>query len=137
MTNKLSLSSIFGIIVTTIGALLGLFLVEVMKDIHTDHYKNEELLVLTSIFAGMSLFIITGIGLMFKMRWARIIVLSILYFSLVVLTIVMIIVFFIDGVSRFEQMIVTTGMSVFAYTFLICSIILFNHQIVKKEFGIS
>jgi len=135
--NRLPLSTILGFIVSIIGGLIGIALIEIMDNSRSGGLKNEEMAIMTSTFFGMLLFLFTGIGLILQKKWARIIALSIIYFCLITLTIVFLVGLIFERPNRLEEAVIIFSMFMFAYSFLICTLILLNHRVVKEEFGIS
>lgn len=133
LKNKISLCALLGTNVTVFGFFL-MCVVLVLNEEAGNHIDNEEMLGMaaTTVFGGA--FMLSGIGLSFRQKWARIVI---NVFSIVVLVILMMTTYFLfweDGVPRqWKNRIPVVSMFVFMYVAISGLFLILNNEKISEE----
>ena len=133
--NSIPLSSILGGFILSLSFLAGCFVFLLIYEIENDEPDNS-LLIILGIFAFLCLLLaVTGMGLIWKARWARIVLLVFFYLGLIGWTGGLSFALYENGLPyRWGQMLALVTFSIFFYVIFMAGILLLNNKAFKDEF---
>jgi len=134
--NKVPLSTILGWFILALSFLAGCLVLTLSYEFERNN-SDTSLLIILGIFTFLCLLAAaTGIGLIYKKRWSRIISLLFFYISLMGWTGFVFLRIYNNGwFFGWRQILGLVGFSIFVYAIFIAGILLLNNMIVKSEFS--